>query len=351
MNLTDFDFFLPEHLIAQTPLENRDHSRLLYVKKNSSELQEKKFYNIVDDLSENDVLVLNKTQVIPARLYGEMDIFPDGKKEIKQVEILLHKEISPNTWECLWYPGKNLKVWREIRFFDRERNILLTGKILKVSEMGRFIEFSASWYELLKVLQILGEVPLPHYITKKLENIERYQTVYSQTPWSAAAPTAGLHFTQELLKKIEKKWVKIEKVLLHVWVGTFKPVETPDITKHQMHSEYIEIEKDVAERLNQYKKQGKRIIAVGTTSIRTLESFSDENGVLHHGNKETSIFIYPWYQWKFVESLITNFHLPMSTLIMLVSALAGQKMTLHAYHYAVENEFQFFSFGDAMWIQ
>ena len=351
MQLKDFDYFLPEELIAQSPLEKRDHSRLLIVDKKTGEKCEKKFYEMVDFLWENDVLVLNKTQVIPARLYGEMDIFPNGKQEIKNVEILLHKEISANTWECLGYPGKNLKVGRMIRFFDAEKNLILTGKILKVSEMGRFIEFSASWYELLKILHTLWEVPLPPYITRKLDDISRYQTVYSQTPGSAAAPTAGLHFTQELLEKIEKKWVKIEKVLLHVWVGTFKPVETSNITDHQMHSEYIEIEPEVAERLNEYKKNGKRIIAIGTTSVRTLESFADENGILHAWQKETAIFIYPWYKWRFVESLVTNFHLPMSTLLMLVSSLSSREIIMDSYNYAVENKFRFFSFWDAMWIK
>lgn len=351
MQLKDFDYFLPEELIAQSPLEKRDHSRLLIVDKNTGEKSEKKFYEIVDFLWENDVLVLNKTQVIPARLYGEMDIFPNGKQEIKNVEILLHKEISANTWECLGYPGKNLKVGRMIRFFDAEKNLILTGKILKVSEMGRFIEFSASGYELLKILHTLWEIPLPPYITQKLDDISRYQTVYSQTPGSAAAPTAGLHFTQELLEKIEKKWAKIEKVLLHVWVGTFKPVETSNITDHQMHSEYIEIEPEVAERLNEYKKNGKRIIAIGTTSVRTLESFADENGILHAWQKETAIFIYPWYEWRFVESLVTNFHLPMSTLLMLVSSLSSREIIMDSYQYAVENQFRFFSFWDAMWIK
>lgn len=350
MHLSDFTYSLPEHLIAQTPLEKRDHSKLLLLNKNTWEIQEKIFHHIIDFLTANDVLVLNKTQVIPARLYGELDIFPNGKKEIKKVEILLHKEIWANTWECLGYPGKNLKIGRVIRFYDAQKNLLLTGKILKVSEMGRFIEFSASGYELLKILHTLWEIPLPHYIHKKLENTSRYQTVYSQTPGSAAAPTAGLHFTEELLKKIEQKWVKIEKVLLHVWVGTFKPVETPDIKNHQMHSEYIEIEPEVAQRLNTYKKEGKRIIAVGTTSVRTLESFTNEKWILESGNKETSIFIYPGYEWRFIDSLITNFHLPESTLLMLISALASKDFVMNAYKYAIKNEFRFFSFGDAMFI-
>ncbi len=350
MNLSDFDYFLPEHLIAQSPLEKRDHSKLLICERKTQTFSETHFFDIASLLGKNDVLVLNKTQVIPARLYGEIDIFPNWKKEVKKVEILLHREISSHIWECLWYPWKNLKVWRTIRFYDENWKNILEWYIEKISEMGRFIRFNQGWYELLKTLEILWEVPLPHYITKKLDDIHRYQTVFSEIPGSAAAPTAWLHFTKELLEKIQKSWTIIEYVLLHVWVWTFKPVETNDITQHQMHYEYIQIEKQVAQRLNQYKQQWKRIIAVGTTSVRTLESFCEENGKLQSGEKETNIFIYPGYSWKFVDSIITNFHLPMSTLLMLISAFSNRDFIMSAYEYAIKNEFRFFSFWDAMWI-
>ncbi|MDD2908058.1 MAG: tRNA preQ1(34) S-adenosylmethionine ribosyltransferase-isomerase QueA [Candidatus Gracilibacteria bacterium] len=350
MHLSDFDYNLPEELIAQTPIEPRDHSKLLILDKNGN-IEENKFYEIANYLGENDVLVLNETRTINARLFGEIDIFPNGKKEIKKVEIFLHKQINLDTWECLGYPGKNLKIGRNIRFLDNNGNIILNGLIEKISEMGRFIKFDKSGFEFLEILERFGELPLPPYITKKLENSERYQTIYAKTHGSAASPTAGLHFTSELLEKLKNAGVKIEKVLLHVGVGTFKPVETEDLTKHYMHSEYIEIQKEVAERLNNYKKDGKNIIAVGTTCVRVLESFCDENGVLNYGNKETSIFIYPGYKWKFVTSLITNFHLPKSTLLMLISSLAGKENIKKAYNYAIKNKFRFFSFGDVMWIK
>ncbi|MDD3145210.1 MAG: tRNA preQ1(34) S-adenosylmethionine ribosyltransferase-isomerase QueA [Candidatus Gracilibacteria bacterium] len=351
MNLSDFDYILPEELIAQTPIEPRDNSRLLIFDKSNGNLEEKRFFNIVDYLGENDVLVLNETRVINARLRGVIDIFPRGKKEEKQVEIFLHKQINLDTWECLGYPGKNLKVGRNIRIYDNKGSLILNGLIEKVSEMGRFIKFDKSGLDFLETIDNFGELPLPPYITEKLENSERYQTVFSKDHGSAAAPTAGLHFTKELLEKLENLGVKIEKVLLHVGVGTFKPVETEDLTKHYMHSEYIEIKKEVAERLNKYKKEGKNIVAVGTTCVRVLESFSDENGILNYGNKETNIFIYPGYKWRFVNSLITNFHLPKSTLLMLVSSLGGTENIMKAYSYAIKNKFRFFSFGDALFIK
>ncbi len=351
MKLQDFDYYLPEELIAQTPLEKRDESRFLMLDKNSGKISHKIFKNITQYLWENDVLVLNKTSVINARLFGEMDIFPNGIQETKNVEIFLHWQISLDTWECLGYPGKNLKIGRIIRFYDENKNIIMTWEILKVSEMGRYIKFSKSGFDFFETIEKLWELPLPPYITQKLDDPSRYQTVFHETPGSAAAPTAGLHFTEELLETLEKKWVKIEKVLLHVWVGTFKPVEAENILDHYMHSEFIQIEKETADRLNEYKKQWKNIIAVGTTCVRTLESFSDENGILWYGEKSTSIFIYPWYKWKFVSSLITNFHLPQSTLLMLVSSLAGRENILNAYQTAVKEKYRFFSFGDAMWIK
>lgn len=351
MKLKDFNYELPEELIAQFPIEPRDHSKLLILDKNTEKLEDKHFYNILDELWENDVLVLNETRTINARLYWEIDIFPKWKKQVKKVEILLHKQISLDTWECLGYPGKNLKVWRNIRFYDENWNIILNWFIEKISEMWRYIKFDKSGFDFLQTIEKIWEIPLPHYITKKLENLERYQTIYSKTHGSAASPTAWLHFTKELLENLEKSGVIIEKILLHVWVWTFKPVEAENILEHQMHSEYIEIKKEVSQRLNKYKKSGKRIIAVWTTSVRTLESFSDENWVLWYWNKETSIFIYPGYKWRFVESIITNFHLPMSTLIMLISSFAWLENTKKAYSHAIENKYRFFSFWDAMWIK
>lgn len=351
MNLSDFDYILPEELIAQTPIEPRDNSRLLIFDKSNWNLEEKRFFNIVDYLWENDVLVLNETRVINARLRWVIDIFPRWKKEEKQVEIFLHKQINLDTWECLGYPGKNLKVWRNIRIYDNKWSLILNWLIEKVSEMWRFIKFDKSWLDFLETIDNFWELPLPPYITEKLENSERYQTVFSKDHWSAAAPTAWLHFTKELLEKLENLWVKIEKVLLHVWVGTFKPVETEDLTKHYMHSEYIEIKKEVAERLNKYKKEWKNIVAVWTTCVRVLESFSDENWILNYWNKETNIFIYPWYKWRFVNSLITNFHLPKSTLLMLVSSLWWTENIMKAYSYAIKNKFRFFSFWDALFIK
>lgn len=351
MKLQDFNYELPERLIAQTPIEPRDHSKLLILNKDSGILEDTHFYNILENLDENDVLVLNETRTIHARLFWEIDIFPKWKKEIKPVEILLHKQISLDTWECLGYPWKNLKVWRTIRFYDENKNLIMNGFIEKISDMWRYITFDSSGFEFLKNIEKVWEMPLPHYITQTLENTERYQTIYGKTHGSAATPTAGLHFTQNLLDALEKKWVHIEKILLHVWVWTFKPVEVEDISNHYMHSEYIEIKKEVAEKLNTYKNSGKRIIAVGTTSIRTLESFTDENWILWYGWKETSIFIYPGYKWKFVDSLITNFHLPMSTLLMLVSSLAWSENIKNAYEHAIKNNYRFFSFWDAMWIK
>lgn len=351
MQLKDFYYELPQELIAQSPIEPRDHSKLLTLEKLTWNIIDKKFYNILDELGENDVLVLNETRTINARLIWELDIFPSWKKEIKKVEIFLHKQISLDTWECLGYPGKNLKVWRNIRFYDKEKKLIMNWLIEKISEMWRYIKFDKSWFGFLQTIEKIWEIPLPPYITKKLENIERYQTIYAKNHWSAATPTAWLHFTKELLENLEKSGVIIEKILLHVWVWTFKPVETENITNHQMHSEYAEIKQEVAQRLNEYKKSWKRIIAVWTTSVRTLESFSNENWVLSYWNKETSIFIYPWYKWKFTDSIITNFHLPESTLIMLVSSFAWIENTKKAYFHAIKNKYRFFSFWDAMWIK
>lgn len=351
MKLSDFSYNLPENLIAQEPIEPRDNSRLLIYEKNTNNILEKKFYDIKDYLTNNDVLVINKTKVINARLFWEIDIFPKWKKEIKNVEIFLHKQISNNTWECLWYPGKNLKIWRNIRFLDENKNIIMNWLIKEISKMWRFIEFDKSDLIFLEIIDKLWELPLPPYITKKLTDKNRYQTVYAKESWSVAAPTAWLHFTKELISKLKEKWVIIEEVLLHVWVWTFKPVEVDNIKDHHMHSEYIELDKNVWERLNNYKKIWKNIIAVWTTSVRVLESFCDDNWVLSYWKKDTNIFIYPWYNWKFINSLITNFHLPCSTLLMLVSSLAWKENILNLYNFAVEKKYRFFSFWDAMRIK
>lgn len=351
MNLNDFIYDLPEELIAQTPLEKRENSKLLILNKTSWEITDKNFFDITDYLWENDVLVLNKTSVINARLHWEMDIFPKWKKEIKKVEIFLHTQTSLDSWECLGYPWKNLKVWRNIRFYNENNEIVMNWLIESISEMWRIVKFDKSWVDFFETINKIWELPLPPYITQKLENKDRYQTVFNEIPWSAAAPTAWLHFSDEILKKLEKKWVIIEKILLHVWVWTFKPVEIEDITKHHMHKEYIEIQKEVAERLNKYKKSWKNIIAVWTTSVRTLESFTNDFWELEYGQKFTQIFIYPGYKWKFVNSLITNFHLPGSTLLMLVSALAWSENIKNAYLHAVSNKYRFFSFWDAMRIK
>lgn len=340
MKLSDFDYHLPTELIAQTPIEPRSNSRLLILDRKTRQIEEKQFFNIEDYLWENDVLVLNKTRVINARLNW---IIRD-KNLI--CEIFLHKQISANTWDCLVYPGKKLKVWAKIDFL-----LWLEAEIVDISDSGRIVKFNKTWIEFLDIVDKVGQIPLPPYIKEKLENSSRYQTVFSEINWSVAAPTAGLHFTPELLDNLEKKWVKIEKVLLHVWLGTFKWVETENILDHKMHSEFAEIEEEIAKRLNEYKKQGKRIIAVGTTSVRTLESFWNPDNTLSFGSKDTEIFIYPGYNWKFVDSIITNFHLPKSTLLMLISSFAWKDKVDEAYKYAVENKFRFFSFWDAMWIK
>ena len=339
MKLSEFDYHLPEELIAQTPIEPRDNSRLLKLNKTSWEIEENKFYSILDELWENDIIVLNKTRVINARLHWKIESWTI-------VEIFLHKQISNNTWDCLVYPWKKLKPWKKV-FFE----LWLEAEIKEISEHWRIVEFNKLGVEFLKIIEKLWEIPLPPYIKEKLENSERYQSVWNEVEGSVAAPTASLHFTNELIENLKNKWVKFEKVLLHVWLWTFMWVETENIEDHNMHSEYIELEKDVAKRLNKYKKEKKRIIAVWTTSIRVLESFSNESWELIPGAKETNIFIYPWYKWKFVDSIITNFHLPKSTLIMLVSSFAWKENTMNAYKYAVWNKFRFFSFWDAMWIK
>ncbi len=341
MNTSDFNYYLPEELIAQTPIEPRDASRLLVYDRKNKKVEHKIFRDIEDYLGPNDVLVINNTRVIPARIYGTK--VDTGAK----IEFLLLKRLSLNEYEALAKPGKKAKVGSTIVFSDK-----LSLQVLEdLPEIGgKKIRFEVKEGTLEEQLLKLGEMPLPPYIKKKLENQERYQTVYSKIPGSSAAPTAGLHFTKELLKRLKDKGVIIEEVLLDVGLGTFRPVSVEKIENHHMHSERIVVKDDVAKRLNEYKAQGKRIIAVGTTSVRTLESAADRVGHLQPCEKETNIFIYPGYEFKFVDALITNFHLPESTLIMLVSAFATREETLKLYELAVKEKYRFFSFGDAMFI-
>lgn len=340
MNKRDYYFDLPEELIAQDPLEDRSSSRLLVLDKETGELEHKKFKNILEYLLPGDCLVINDTKVIPARLIGE-------KAETKaHIELLLLKRRENDIWETLVKPGKKAKIGTKILFGDG----LLVGEIIAVLEEGnRLIQFTYKGiFE--EILDQLGQMPLPPYITHILEDKNRYQTVYAKYEGSAAAPTAGLHFTKELLESIEKKGIIIAKVTLHVGLGTFRPVKEDNILEHHMHSEYYQISKESADKINETKKEGGRVICVGTTSCRTVESAADEQGLLHECNGNTEIFIYPGYKFKILDGLITNFHLPESTLIMLVSALAGRENVLHAYKTAVEEKYRFFSFGDAMFI-
>lgn len=340
MNKSDFDFYLPEELIAQTPLEKRDTSRLLHLNKQTGEIEHKHFYDIKQYLREGDCLVLNDSRVLPARLIGAR---PTGGA----VELVLLKDLGDNRWECLSRPGRKTKPGQELVFGDGE----LTAVVQEVTLGGnRIVKFS---YEgiFLEILERLGKMPLPPYIKEELQDSERYQTVYSKELGSAAAPTAGLHFTKELLAEIADMGVKICYVTLHVGLGTFRPVKADKIEDHEMHSEFCIVPDETAESVNAVKRAGGRVIAVGTTSCRTLESFTTEDGVLQATSGWTNIFIYPGYKFKCIDALITNFHLPESTLIMLVSALAGREHILNAYNTAVKERYRFFSFGDAMMIE
>ena len=340
MNKTDFYFDLPERLIAQTPLEKRDTSRLLHLDKTTGEIEHRHFYDIKQYLRKGDCLVLNDSRVLPARLIGAR---PTGGS----VELVLLKDLGEGCWECLSRPGRKTKPGQEIVFGNGE----LTATVQSVTEGGnRIVKFQ---YEgvFLEVLERLGKMPLPPYIKQELKDAERYQTVYSRELGSAAAPTAGLHFTMELLQEIEKMGVNICFVTLHVGLGTFRPVKAENIEEHEMHSEFCMVPADTAKTINETKRRGGRVIAVGTTSCRTLESFANEDGTIEETAAWTNIFIYPGYKFKCVDALITNFHLPESTLIMLVSALAGRENILHAYEVAVKEEYRFFSFGDAMLIE
>jgi S-adenosylmethionine:tRNA ribosyltransferase-isomerase len=341
MKREDFDFNLPEELIAQDPLEDRASSRLLVLNKETGDVEHRIFKDIIDYLNEGDCLVLNNTKVIPARLIG-------SREETKgKVEFLLLKRLENDKWEVMVKPGRKAKPGNRIEFGDG----LLKAEVLEVVEGGnRIVKFE---YEGIfeQVLDELGQMPLPPYITHQLQEKERYQTVYAKHSGSAAAPTAGLHFTPELIKTIEEKGIKVAYVTLHVGLGTFRPVKVDNILEHTMHSEYYWIDESQANIINETRKNGGRIIAVGTTSSRTLESVADENGYINPSKGWTDIFIYPGYKFKVVDALITNFHLPESTLIMLVSALAGRENVLNAYNVAVEERYRFFSFGDAMLIK
>ena len=341
MNIEEYNYDLPEEFIAQTPLSNRSDSKLLILDKENGNIKEEVFKNIINYLNKGDVLVLNDTKVIPARLIGE-------KEDTKAViELLLLKDIEGNTWECLARPGKRLHVGTIITFGDG----LLKAEVIEKLDEG--IVHVKLIYEgiLMEILEKLGTMPLPPYIHEKLSDQSRYQTFYAKNLGSAAAPTAGLHFTKELLEEIKNKGIEILYVTLHVGLGTFRPVEVTDITKHNMHSEYYIMTKDVADALNKAKSEGRNIYAVGTTSTRVLETVASKYNEFRECSGDTNIFIYPGYTFKAIDGLITNFHLPKSTLLMLVSALSKKEYILNAYEYAKKNNFRFFSFGDAMFIK
>lgn len=340
MKTDDFDYYLPEDLIAQTPLLKRDSSRLLVLDKNTGEISHRHFADIIDYLNKDDVLVINDTKVIPARLIGT-------KEETGAViEVLMLKNIVGDTWECLCKPAKRVKEGTIIKFSDS-----LSAKCVGIFDEGiRHVEFIYNGI-FMEILDQLGEMPLPPYIHEKLSEKDRYQTVYAKNIGSAAAPTAGLHFTNELLEKIKEKGVKVVSVTLHVGLGTFRPVNVEDVEKHKMHSEYYKMTDEVADILNNAKNKGNKIISVGTTSTRVLETIISKYNKFVGCSGFTDIFIYPGYKFKGIDELITNFHLPKSTLIMLVSALAGKENIMNAYKEAVKLEYRFFSFGDAMFIK
>lgn len=341
MKTKDFYYDLPEELIAQDPLEKREMSKLMVLDKKTGEIEHKVFKDVIDYINPGDCLVINDTRVLPARLYGKR-VSTGGI-----VEILLLKRDDKDIWECLVKPGKKAKIGNKIEFGEGK----LVGEIVDIVEEGnRLIKFA---YEGIfeEILDEIGTMPLPPYIHHKLKDKNRYQTVYALNNGSAAAPTAGLHFTKELLNKIEEKGIEVVRVTLHVGLGTFRPVKVDDVTKHHMHSEYYEVSEEAANKINSIKAAGGRIICVGTTSCRTIESTSDDSGKVIPSKGNTEIFIYPGYKFKVLDCLITNFHLPESTLLMLVSALATKENIMKAYHEAIDNRYRFFSFGDAMLIK
>ncbi|MCF1284655.1 tRNA preQ1(34) S-adenosylmethionine ribosyltransferase-isomerase QueA [Streptococcus sinensis] len=342
MNTADFDFHLPEELIAQTPLEKRDSSRLLIVDRETGQFSDQHFDNIIDQLEPGDALVMNNTRVLPARLYGT-------KPETGgHVELLLLKNTQGDFWEVLAKPAKRLRVGAHVSFGDGRLTATVTEEL---EHGGRIVRFDYQGI-FLEVLESLGEMPLPPYIHEKLEDRERYQTVYAKENGSAAAPTAGLHFTEELLDKIGAKGIKLVYLTLHVGLGTFRPVSVDNLDEHEMHSEFYTLSEEAAETLRQVKASGHRVVAVGTTSIRTLETIGSKfDGQIQADSGWTNIFIKPGYQWKIVDAFSTNFHLPKSTLVMLVSAFAGRQLTLQAYEHAIAEYYRFFSFGDAMFIK
>ena len=340
MKTHDFFYDLPEELIAQTPLEKRDTSRLMLLDRATGQVRHKHFYDILDYLNPGDCLVMNDSRVLPARLLGHR---PTGGA----VEVLLLRDLGNKCWECLCKPGRKMQVGNEVIFGNGE----LTAVVKEVQETGnRVVEFRFEGI-FLEVLEQLGKMPLPPYIKEELQDPERYQTVYSKVTGSAAAPTAGLHFTPELLQEVQDMGVKIAYVTLHVGLGTFRPVKVDDVEQHDMHSEYCMVSQEAADIINETRKNGGRVICVGTTSCRTLESLVSEDGSFRAGSKWTEIFIYPGYHFRAMDALITNFHLPESTLVMLVSAFAGREHVLNAYEEAVKERYRFFSFGDAMFIQ
>ena len=340
MRTEDFDYYLPEELIAQHPADKRDFSRLMVVDRKTGKREDKHFYDIIDYLNEGDLLVMNDTRVIPARLFGHRE----GKEE--EIEVFLLENIEKDKWEVLVRPGKKMKIGTKCIFSDE-----LSLEVIDIKEDGnRIVEF---FYDGIfqEILDRLGNMPLPPYIKEKLKDKERYQTVYSKNPGSVAAPTAGLHFTKELLKKIEEKGVKLAYITLNVGLGTFRPVKVDDVKNHKMHSEFYQISKETADLINETKKNNKRIISTGTTTTRTLESVYKKNGQIKEDSGWTDIFIYPGFEFNVIDCQITNFHLPKSTLIMLVSALASKEIILDAYKDAVDKKYRFFSFGDAMFLK
>ncbi len=342
----DFDYYLPEELIAQHPEKERDHSRLMLLDRTEGTIDHKHFYDIIDYINPEDVLVVNDSKVIPARIYGHVV----GREEAA-LELLLLRQRELDTWECLVKPGKRARIGMKSVFGDG----MLEGEVVDVTDDGnRLIKFSydkEKYENIYNVLNLIGLMPLPPYITEQLGDNSRYQTVYAKDEGSAAAPTAGLHFTTELLDRLKAKGVAIAPVMLHVGLGTFRPVKADRLDEHVMHTEFFSVSRESAELINSRRAAGGRVICVGTTSCRTLESASDENGVVHAISADTGIFIYPGYKFKAVDALITNFHLPQSTLIMLISAFYDREKVMEAYKCAVEEKYRFFSFGDAMFIQ